>query len=178
MALYSLKCIRTVIICFLLYFVIYYILFVFLEILGLQRPSFTFTQELSVKEHPKIPSRPASSAGICDSCETSQKEVTYFKSLISHLQKKLDNLESSHETAKRTHTEASEALRQRIIELELGQEKIYTQLTTECKSKGKYGNNFINLFKHFLHSSIGIGSRAPKATTTHGGHCRRKGSGN
>ncbi|KAI1730647.1 GRIP domain-containing protein [Ditylenchus destructor] len=92
------------------------------------------SEELTVSESL---SRPPSSndTTFCTSCESSQKEVTYFKSLINHLQRKLDNLEASHDSSKRSHTEASEVLRQRIHELESSQEKIYSQMAAECRNK-------------------------------------------
>uniref|UniRef100_A0A915E9U7 GRIP domain-containing protein n=1 Tax=Ditylenchus dipsaci TaxID=166011 RepID=A0A915E9U7_9BILA len=81
------------------------------------------------------PSPDASDVSNCDSCETFQKEVLYFKSLIGHLQKKLDCLEEGHEASKRNNEQMCETLRKRIIELEESQEKIYSQLTSECKNK-------------------------------------------
>uniref|UniRef100_A0A7E4VSW4 GRIP domain-containing protein n=1 Tax=Panagrellus redivivus TaxID=6233 RepID=A0A7E4VSW4_PANRE len=71
----------------------------------------------------------------CHTCELAQKDLSYFKNLIGHLQKKLRTLESSHDLMKKDHENVTSSLRTRIADLETIQEQTYSQLTAECKRK-------------------------------------------
>uniref|UniRef100_A0A914Y4S5 GRIP domain-containing protein n=1 Tax=Panagrolaimus superbus TaxID=310955 RepID=A0A914Y4S5_9BILA len=71
----------------------------------------------------------------CNGCESAQKDLSYFKSLIGHLQKKLRTLEGSHDSMKKDHEKITSSLRIRISDLETAQEKSFAQLTAETKRK-------------------------------------------
>uniref|UniRef100_A0AC34R6N2 ER membrane protein complex subunit 6 n=1 Tax=Panagrolaimus sp. JU765 TaxID=591449 RepID=A0AC34R6N2_9BILA len=75
------------------------------------------------------------SIGHCNSCESAQKDLSYFRNLIGHLQKKLKTLESSQDFMKKDHEQITTNLRSRIADLEAAQEKTYAKLTAETKRK-------------------------------------------
>ncbi|CAD5229058.1 unnamed protein product [Bursaphelenchus okinawaensis] len=75
------------------------------------------------------------STASCDKCHESNKELQYFKSVITHLQTQVKMLEESQEQSRKSHEDVAKSLRNRIIELEHNQEKTYSELTSETKRK-------------------------------------------
>ncbi|KAI6205415.1 hypothetical protein M3Y94_00789500 [Aphelenchoides besseyi] len=100
------------------------------EVLGLERPtSSTAISNLSANR-PNTPMKES-----CEKCDATGKDLSHFKSAVTHLQKQLRLLEESQTANKKSHDEITASLRKRITELETVQQRTYDELTTETKRR-------------------------------------------
>ncbi|KAI6191647.1 GRIP and coiled-coil domain-containing protein 1 [Aphelenchoides bicaudatus] len=101
------------------------------ELLGIERP-----QSIAQEPQKVEPTTPTQLSGeTCEKCETSHKDLVYFKAVINRLQNQLKLLEQSQNANKTTNEEMISSLRKRITELEEAQLRTYNQLTSEAKRR-------------------------------------------
>ncbi|KAI6173452.1 GRIP and coiled-coil domain-containing protein 1 [Aphelenchoides besseyi] len=100
------------------------------EVLGLERPTQPTTISNLSANRPNTPMKES-----CEKCDATGKDLSHFKSAVTHLQKQLRLLEESQTATKKSHDEITVSLRKRISELETVQQRTYDELTTETKRR-------------------------------------------